>query len=72
MITAGTVFAMYNALNAAGLEFAAFSCNGVNLFGDSKSIEELKRWHHEAGTVPELKDEIMRLRAAVSAGKGTE
>ena len=32
------VFAIHNALSKANLEYSAYSCNGVNLFGDRKSI----------------------------------
>lgn len=57
----------YDALNAAGFEYAAFSCNGINLFGDDKSIEAAKRWMHGHDQVAWLKSEIVRLRAALSS-----
>jgi hypothetical protein len=63
----------YDALNAAGFEYAALSTGGINLFGDSKSIDTAKRWMHEAEQVAWLKSEIVRLqselkRAAITAG----
>lgn len=59
--------AFYDALNTAGLEYAVFSCNGVDLFGDRESIDALKRWHHEAGTVPQLSEALTFLRARCEA-----
>jgi hypothetical protein len=37
-----------DALLAANVPYSGFSCNGVNLFGDDKSIKAVRRWMHEA------------------------
>lgn len=59
----------HNALAVAGIEYAGFSCNGVDLFGTSESIDALKRWHHAAGTIPDLQAEIKRAREAEAMWK---
>lgn len=40
------VFAIHDALTKANLEYSGYSCNGVNLFGDKKSIEAATRAFH--------------------------
>ena len=40
------VFAIHDALTKANLEYSAFSCNGVNIFGDRKSIDAASRAFH--------------------------
>ena len=37
------VTAVYDAAKEAGIELSAISWNGFNLFGDKKSIDEVKR-----------------------------
>jgi hypothetical protein len=59
----------YDALTAAGFEYAAFSCNGVNLFGDRKSIDAVQTWMHDAGTLPWFRSEVLRLRSEIEAMK---
>lgn len=44
-----------------------FSCNGVAVAGSTKSIGAVKEWHHEAGTVPYLRERIVADAARVLA-----
>lgn len=45
-VTNPDVFAIHDALTKADLEYSAYSCNGVNLFGDRKSIDAAARAFH--------------------------
>lgn len=47
----GHVFAIHDALSKADLEYSAYSCNGVNLFGDRKSIDAAARAFHSHGQI---------------------
>ena len=50
---------IHSALKDAGLEYAALSWNGFNLFGDRKSIEEAKRLLHNSDDVlPIIRDQL--------------
>lgn len=38
---------------------SGFSCGGVQVWGDSQSIDAVKKWHHEAdATVPALRSRL--------------
>ena len=50
---------MHDALKEAGLEYAALSWNGFDLFGERKSIEEAKRLLHNSDTrLPAIEDRL--------------
>lgn len=49
----------HDALKAAGVEYAALSWGGFDLYGDHKSIQEARRFLHEAGTVPALRERLL-------------
>jgi hypothetical protein len=56
---------IHEALSALGIEYAALSWGGFNLFGDQKSVTEASRLLHMEGTVQALQAEVVRLRAEV-------
>lgn len=56
------VFEMHAALNAANLEYSAYSCNGINLFGDRKSIDAAVRAFHSHGQIDDLKTQLRHWR----------
>jgi hypothetical protein len=58
-----TAAKFHDALQKSGLQYAAMSWGGYNVFGDKASIDEIKRLHHLAGTVPALRDELLATRA---------
>ena len=47
----GHVFAIHDALSKANLEYSAYSCSGLNLFGDRKSIDAATRAFHSHGQI---------------------
>jgi hypothetical protein len=57
-----TASSMHKILAASGIEYAAMSWGGHNLFGDAKSIEEARRLLHEAGKVDPLQNELCKAR----------
>jgi hypothetical protein len=54
--------AMHALLATTDLEYCAYSCNGVNLFGDRKSIEAAMAAFHSHGQIAELKTQIRHWR----------
>lgn len=52
----------YDALNAAGFEYSAYSCNGVNLFGDRKSISAAVDAFHSHAQIDTLKTQLRHWR----------
>ncbi len=52
-----------DALLAANVPYSGMSWGGFNLFGDDKSIKELRRLQHAAGTAETFREEVIRLRA---------
>lgn len=50
------VSAIHRALTAANVPHSAMSWGGFNLFGDSKSIQELGRLIHEVGRLQAIID----------------
>lgn len=58
----------YDALNAMGRDYSAMSWSGFNLFGDEKSVAELRRLEHEANAVvPALRKELIAALATPPA-----
>ena len=55
-------FEIHDALKVANLEYAAYSCNGVNIFGDRKSIDAAATAFHYAAQVDGLKTQIRHWR----------
>ena len=51
---------IHDALKEAGLEYAALSWNGFNLFGERKSIEEAKRLLHNSDSrLPAIEERLL-------------
>lgn len=63
MTTQAPAHEIHYALAAADIEYSGLSWGGFNIFGDRKSIEEVKRLQHLADTVPHLQAELMKARA---------
>jgi len=55
-----------NALNAAKLEYSALSWSGMNVFGDRKSIEEVKRLTQVENYVTALREQGQRDRYLIA------
>lgn len=55
------------ALNAANLEYSGLSWSGKNVFGDRKSIDEVRRLTQLDNYVTALREENQRLRAKLDA-----
>jgi hypothetical protein len=55
-------FAIHEALKVANLEYAAYSCNGTDLFGSVASINAAKAAFHSHGQIDKLKTQIRHWR----------
>lgn len=71
------VIAIHDALAATGLEYCAYSCNGINLFGDRKSIDAAAAAFHSHAQISDLKtnlrhwrDECGKLHAKIKTTEG--
>ena len=53
---------VHEALTAANLEYAAYSSNGIYLFGDRKSIDAAMRAFHSLGQIDDLKIQLRHWR----------
>lgn len=69
----GSARAFHDALSSADLEYSAYSCNGVNIFGSPQSIKAAVRAFHDAGKVDDLqrnlrhwRDECGKLHAKIA------
>lgn len=65
---------IHGALTTADLEYSAYSCNGVNLFGDHKSIKAAVRAFHSHSQIDDLqrnlrhwRDECGKLHSQIAA-----
>lgn len=54
--------AIHEALKIANLEYAAFSCNGVNVFGDAESIRAAAVAFHSHAQIDEFRTQIRHWR----------
>ena len=52
----------HNALLAANIPYAGLSFNGINLFGDPKSIDAAKTAFHSHGQIDSLKTQLRHWR----------
>jgi hypothetical protein len=57
-----TALKIHETLGAAGLEYCAYSCNGVNLFGDRKSIDAVAVAFHSHAQIAELQTNLRHWR----------
>jgi hypothetical protein len=48
----------HKALADAGLQYSGLSWSGCAVFGDERSIAEVKRLQHLAGMVPDLQKQL--------------
>jgi hypothetical protein len=69
-----TISAMHEALKHADIEYTGYSCNGVNLIGDSLSIEKAMIAFHQAAqidwyqrTLRHYREECGKLHARLSS-----
>jgi hypothetical protein len=53
---------IYDALNTLDKDYSSMSWNGFHLFGDKRSIDELKRLEHQSHRDAALVREILDLR----------
>jgi hypothetical protein len=54
--------AIHHALGGANIPYTGYSCNGVNLIGDSKSIMAAKEAFHSHGQIDEFRTQIRHWR----------
>lgn len=69
-----TAMKLHDALKAANVEYTAYSCNGVDLVGDQKSIDAAITAFHSHAQIDDLKtnlrhwrDECGKLQAKIAA-----
>lgn len=66
-MTEATPNDFHDALKSMNKDYSALSWAGFNLFGDEKSIQELKRLEHQSRRDTSLVDEIGPLREQVAS-----
>lgn len=59
-MTAAT--AIHDALSKANIEYVGYSCNGVNIFGDRKSIKAAMAAFHSHDQIDALKTQLRHWR----------
>lgn len=59
---ADTTIKIHNALMAANIEYTGYSCDGVNIFGDSDSIKAAQSAFHSHSQIDNLKVQLRHWR----------
>lgn len=62
-----TIVQIHDALTRANVAYSGYSCDGVNLVGDRKSIDAAMHAFHDATNIPALKARIIELEAEADA-----